>query len=282
MTTRHRLSMAISIWLLITACARPANTPADPPLKRNERAPTADEPRPRTTRRLPQQVAGYDATSEQRAEMLEQLWLTPLGKMFRHLLFENDPVKSPAEQSHEIVDRIYRDVKMTITRMSALNLMIEDLYDASRLTATAHDRITLVQTGLSMKAHVLQSTASREYFRFTPVIVGISLIAGSPLIRTRLDDVSLGVWDVLKQKMLRRDAAAATQSLRAHLAWRDLFSRAAVRGYKPWIAFRTFFSTFGYGALIYYVARTGSADAMAVQNKIWVYGLQRFVSFDEI
>ena len=249
----------------------------------NERAPTADEPTARgRAKHLPQDAGTGPADQAERAQLVAQLWLTPLGKMFRHFLYETDPEHSPAELSHQIIDRIHGNVRMTLTRTTALSLMIEDLYNTSELTPTSHDRIALLSMGLAVKRDVLQNTSSKEYLKFLPLFLATGLAAGSPLIRGKVGAIGNDLWALTKGVFTRGSSSAARAALRADVRLGEVFSRKVLAGYSAVPAYLAFQHAFTTGYLVYYVARTGSADAVAVQNKIWVYGMQRFVDFDEI
>ena len=276
--------IALALGLNLAACGR-SHPPASPPAPRlNHRAPTSDEPRARgRTGQLPQNVGDARVDPEQKAQYVAQLWLSPLGKMLRHFLYEDDPDHPLTELAHQIIDRMHRDVRMTLTRTSAYNMMIEDLFASGELTPQAHDRLALLNMSLQVAQHSLQSSSSREYAKFVPIIVATALILASPWVSDHLAAVGTRMWNALKSPFARAPGAAASGgSFYKHLGPAGVLLQKFTKGYRFGTAYAITRDLVGYGGLFYLVLRTGSADAVPGSNRFVVYQLQRLVEFDEI
>jgi hypothetical protein len=254
----------------------------------NQNAPTKTPeppPKPETTSSgppssLPQQVADQP-DSKARSELLLQLWGTPLGKMFYAYLFETNPSEPPSVKAQEIIDRVYSNVRLTLTRVSSLQMMIEDLYDRQVITTAIHDRVSLLETKMDLKQQVLQSKASHELVDQLPVFLPIAFLGGSPLIRNSVLNGTQGALQYLLALVGGRSTAQARHVL-AEIPWKKVASTEVFHDYNPYQSLNVFVSSFAGYSIVYYALKTGSTESINIQDKVWLYGIQNFIDLAEI
>jgi|GEM_PF-6594390 len=242
-------------------------------------------PKPETTSSgppssLPQQVADQP-DSKARSELLLQLWGTPLGQMFHAYLFETDPAKPPSTDAQEIIDRVYSNVRLTLTRVSSLQMMIEDLYDRQVISTPIHDRISLLETKMDLKQQVLQSKASHDLIGQLPLFLPIAFLGGSPLFRDSVLNGTQRVFQYLVALVGGRNTAQARHLL-AEIPWKKVASSEVFRDYNPYQSLNVFVSSFGGYSIVYYAFKTGSTESINIQDKVWLYGVQNFIDLKEI
>lgn len=201
--------------------------------------------------------------------------------MFYAYLFETNPSEPPSVKAQEIIDRVYSNVRLTLTRVSSLQMMIEDLYDRQVITTAIHDRVSLLETKMDLKQQVLQSKASHELVDQLPVFLPIAFLGGSPLIRNSVLNGTQGALQYLLALVGGRSTAQARHVL-AEIPWKKVASTEVFHDYNPYQSLNVFVSSFAGYSIVYYALKTGSTESINIQDKVWLYGIQNFIDLAEI
>jgi len=220
--------------------------------------------------------------SPAREEVKRRLWGSPLGQMFSSFIFKPFPTEKEVVNAHSIVDRVFSDVTLTLTRVSALQLLIEDIYERQLMSPTIHDRITLLDEVIALKRHSEEANATNELFRQMPAFIVVGLAGGSPLARGQTAALTRGLFHKVLSWIGVAGAAKRSSSAFTELNLLRLLSSDLLEGYQFTRAASTFIQTFGAYSLIFFHMRSGTVDNASIQEKIWIYGMQNVVDLDKL
>jgi hypothetical protein len=275
-----RVRLATACAFAMISCARSGKpqppTPPDnrpPPLAPAPVSPaTGGSVRDTAPVGLPQDV--LDGTPGEREQLKQAVWRTPLGYMFRNYIFGSATPARSVEIAHSIVDRIFQNTALILTRSSAVQLMIEDIYEQGLVDKTVDDRIGLLESSVDFKRNALDVQTTRALLKQLPVFVLIGLMGGSKEVRDQV--TALGTISYRRlPRFIRRTIGEeeATRDL-AKFDLRRLASRRFFVQYSPFKAFSVFLHAFGGYAILFYQMYNGAANTATIQEKIWIYGLQ--------
>lgn len=292
MTFPIRRCVLVFSSCFLVACARSSHPNGDPPQAKPQPSPPVVQTLPQEIQNNPTEVPAEDPllpqdlkqsdSPEVLAQVKRAMWSTTLGGLLRAYLFELSNPDLVSSRAHDIVERVFSNVRLSLTRVSAIQLMIEDLYEKNLVDKTVNDRISLLQSSLALKRNFLASEASKDLFAQIPIFVAIGLVGGSPLVREQLHTLTQMGLKKPATWWGQKGAREEFTELKEQLHLRGLVSRGVFTDYEPYQAFSTFLHGFGGYAIIYYALRTGSPDSIAIQNKVWLYGLNRLVDLKEI
>lgn len=263
--------------MALVACVSDHDLPAPAP----EKAPPPKVPsEANPPKQLPQNIAN---TEDQRVkeQLAQWSWTTPLGHMFRDYLYsENGP--PPAVKAHDIVQRLFANPMLSITRRATLYVMINNLYETEAVDKTVNDRLNMLNTEVNIQQYALQAKTSRELLLQTPVLIAIALVAGSPLAGRTVINGTKAEFNRLLSLFGRAGTLERSQALWRETPLRPVFTRHAFSDYNVYKAASVFTFTTSSYAIFYYSLKTGATDSIAIQNKIWLYGLQYLVDPNDI
>jgi hypothetical protein len=275
---------ALTIFCL--ACQPAGRTPDPEPTSAPIETPSTTQPvmpaKPSSSLPLPQAHESFQVESAARKELKDRLWKTPLGRMFSQYLFDPAPPQLALQRAHDLVNRIFSQVTLTLTRMSAVQLMVEDVYEQQLMTPMVHERISLMETSVALKQHAQEADTTTELFKQVPIFILIGLVGGSPLARLQVRAfgryLANRVMALFGSETALESAGRAEADLVPHL----LMSRRVLDDYNVLQAGSTFIQTFGAYSVVFYRFRSGSTDSASIQEKIWIYGMRHMVDLDEL
>ncbi len=131
----------------------------------------------------PEEEAEKEERSARLKQVVESLWESPLGELIHKYLtgsFE-DP-SDVTRYARTLSDKLMREGP-NITNISALQLLIEDLYEKGKLTDEGNRRISILQTDM-LATQVDTASYPGEGLFYSAVIGMIAALPfGSPLVR---------------------------------------------------------------------------------------------------
>lgn len=279
------LLLAVVIIVDLCSCApkhqgeeRHGYKPAAPPIEPAQKT-EGSEP---SKQKLPQSREAEQVGGPTREEIKAQLWQSPLGKLFREFILGNASAQREVEEAHTVVNRLFSSVTLTLTRMSALQLMIEDLYEQQLMTPKIHDRVSLLESSIALRRHAEEAEATNQLFKQLPVFIFIGIAAGSPLVRDQVLLVPRIFGNEFLAYFGRAGAAERAAAQASELQLSRLFSSQVFSDYDFYRGASTFVQTFGAYAIVFFRFRSGSVDSASIQEKIWIYGMQNVIALDEL
>ncbi|PWU14697.1 MAG: hypothetical protein C5B49_12740 [Bdellovibrio sp.] len=222
-----------------------------------------------------------ESDTEMRKELADRLWKSPLGRLFSNFVFGTGSVHFHLDLSHEIVSRVYSNASLTLTRLSALQLMTEDIYERELMTSQLHLRISMLNTAIALKRHAEEAQLATKLLREIPIFVGVGLAWGSPLMRSQVKALAATLFHKVFSIVSRKAGSRASRAF-AELDIRRLLGPEFISEYSIMKAGSTFVQTFAGYSIFYYQIKLGTADTFAFPDKIWMYGMQRYVDLDNL
>lgn len=287
----HSIASLLLAMLMVCSCAKEERPSGLPPTPENVEEPApAEEPLPRGPtpgpsdhiQRLPQSQEATEVGGQVRQEIKGRLWGSPLGQMFSQFVFGELDTTSELKQAHAIVERLFSQVTLTLTRLSALQFLVEDIYELNRMTSEVHERVSLLENTIALKRHAQEAAATAELFKQLPAFFLLGALGGSPLMRQQSVVASRYLfYRVLGALGFQRFAGRAAKTA-SELRLGRIFSRDLFRDYSFVKAGSIFVQTFGGYAVVFFQLRSGISDSASVQEKIWIYGLGNIVDLDRL
>ena len=211
-----------------------------------------------------------------------RIWATKLGRMFSEYLFGVATPEENIRKVHRLVDRVFENVYLSMSRYSGLQLMMEDLFNTGRLDPVVNDRLGLLNLNISLKRHALEVRAAHEINWQLPVIGAVGVLAGSRLVRNSVASVIEVVktnarWFILRDRAAEaRAARAAVGAINASdlITWNKIFDSE----YSTGKAVATAAGAFLFYTPLYFQARAGSADSASPALKVVIYGVEQLLN----
>ena len=123
------------------------------------------------------------ADIETRQRMMNALWNTPLGQMLWYYLFNDESKLQQPSMSRQFVRRIFAASSQVSTRISALHLLVSDLYVRDLMTQEAGYRISLLENDIFQENEKLNSETKNWIVYQAAAFFIFSLPFGSPIVR---------------------------------------------------------------------------------------------------
>lgn len=292
MKTRALACCFLALSCAATNCAPktrpPQNQQSAEPLAQKPVAPNVPEPATVATEKAPPETAVIAAAElrlqdeqEGRRRLQARLWSTPLGQMFRRYVFTEATPLDTTTASHRLVNRIFSSVTLTLSRLSALQLMTEDLYEQGVVNDVIHRRISQLQSAIDLKRHSVQAASTSNLFTYVPLFLVIGAAGGSPEIQAQITALAKGVGYRLIswiRPSFYNDARREFQRLSAE----KLLSPQLWTGYSVWNGINVFTNSFGAYALVYFRVRSGTEQAASIEERLWIYGIQTLIDIREL
>ena len=178
----------------------------------------------------------------------EDLWQTPLGVALNSYLLA--PMSDPefALSLDQLSKRLLSDKAHSLTRISVVQLLTEDLYRNDRLTEDAEKRLRLLESRVSLRRLQESQSPLEHMAAHIPVIIVASLPFGSPLFRQTLSNLGKSA----SLRVQRRIVGDFNGRLDPEVNVRNLFTSEILRGYEIRPAFSTFLNVFGVDSFLYF------------------------------
>jgi len=183
----------------------------------------------RSQQELPQQDTN-------RLAVVNALWRSPLGRQFSSFLSQRLTNEGVIEGSRNLTAYVFSQGGGWVKRLSALQLLIEDVYQSDLLTQDRAQRIIILQGDIWQRQG--GASAYPGYGLFNIALAGmlVSLPFGSPLVRAKANDLLVKSSHKLPPP-LRFGKVGSDQ---CHVTLGDVVSRKAASGYRLADAFKIF------------------------------------------
>ena len=184
------------------------------------------------------------ATEIKRQELLDALWQSPLGNLLYEYLTDKDQdVGTVSARTQELANRILKQGPR-ITNLSAVQLMVRDLYERGLMSEEAVRRSALLQ-GEIMAVQADTASYPGEGLFYAAVMGMISALPfGSPLVRNGAKNVIRYMGERLKLYKVYPDVPAVTG--------RQFFSSELIKDYDISQSIGSFLKYFGPVTMAYF------------------------------
>jgi hypothetical protein len=119
-------------------------------------------------------------------DLLNQLWRTPLGEMYREFLFSKVEKKQLPLRTKYFVDEIFSQRHKLLIRISALQLMTKDLYARGLMDLERQRRILILEGDVSARRISVGPAEGKELGYQAAMVLLACLPYGSPLVRAKV------------------------------------------------------------------------------------------------
>lgn len=187
----------------------------------------------------PYQPQTSDLQVRIREELAKRVWQTTLGRMVQAYIYTDAKPSSVIALGQEISDRVLSSAELANTRISALQLMFEDIYQTGRMSSEIQKRVGLLVNNISQQSSA-QSQYSGKGIAYQAMITFIALLPlGSPAVR----GAAKYAVRVLSFNRFFKEAEAVPMSL---------LLGQAFKGYQISFPLNAFFRFFGAYTLVYF------------------------------
>lgn len=233
-------------------------TPEPPPTEPPEgRAPGGGVPPGRTGPLVPaapgrtRPPTPEELILEQRKEqVLSTLWKSTLGCNLKSYLFDA-PEEEVAQQADELVSRVFSELGSSLTYLSGLHLMIEDLYQSGQIGQEQQNRILLLQNRLAQKKIDTETYPSQGLANYAIIALVATLPLGSPQVRNALAYYTKQMAKMVERRFPWTEATRFFPSAIPPTG-RDFRLGRLIAEFEPTYSIRKFFEYFGPFTLIYF------------------------------
>lgn len=232
--------------------------------------PTAEQPKPKQ-----EQVPWPDKpASSPFNDFILKLWKTPIGEAFYAYMMDPLPTEQLLEQLGVLSERLFREPRTSITRISILQLLSEDLYRKGQLSEEAEKRLQLLEGRVSLKRIQLSHEPTENLIYHAAIILVASLPYGSPAVRHTLWNVSAGILHRLSHLMGGKSAPTKIEGFKI-IAPADL-----VRGYEITRTLSLFLNVFGVYSFSYLFLYEyfHYPSGELVEGKVAIYNYDKFLA----
>lgn len=262
---------------LIFFCIQCARNPG-PQETRTMQSPSPPSPNPiaspdsRPTNSQPR-VLPAALDSEEWRQWIRVLWQSTLGTMLTNYL--QLPVESPdlTVDAHHITNRVFTNADEMLTRIAALQALVEDLYQRGQLSEDYLRKIMILQLDISRQAWAVTNTPKSVAAQSIPYLLVAAMIAGSPEVQRQASAFGEKLYRASSQ-LVESGTMHGFREVRGTLNWRRLFSKKFVEGYNPISAATAFFTIFPPGLSLFYLVfdRNPRLVGERLSDQLWRYG----------
>jgi hypothetical protein len=204
---------------------------------RSETDNTPDLPEPPTTSESPSPIV--TAREGPRRTFAARIWKTSLGTMYNNYLFNTDDREALPARARQIVDRILSDPNQLAVRVSAMQIMNEDLYVGEMVDENVMARMSLLEDELNQARHKEKSEAVTGILEQIPIFFLATLPMGSPLIRSEMS----GYFRQLTRRSIARIRRKELPPP-GEVQWSRIMSSESLQEYEVGKALSAFSKTF--------------------------------------
>lgn len=168
----------------LTQAPPPASVPIADEVAETETPTTSEAESDRTEKPIVTAKSDEELLAERRKQILDSVWASPLGQMLSEFLFDLQDDSSDAPRAKAIAQRIFADEKQTLTYLSAVHLMTQDLFDRRLIDDSRQKRLLMLQGEMNHKqtqAPPPQPTTGLSEYALYAVLAALPF--GSPQVR---------------------------------------------------------------------------------------------------
>lgn len=198
------MNRSLSLWvcILLTACDTSPSREAPPLTVQPEQGKVTQEPATESIPPAPPGISGpiaieeevqkeppsesVDAAEARRREVVSQLWSSPTGRLFKSFMIDDLSRNAVIEHSREIALRVFKSSAQSITYVSALQLLAEDLYHQGKIGDEQKTRLLFLRGDLAEAQIASQKISGRHQIYYPLAALLAALPLGSPQIRHTL------------------------------------------------------------------------------------------------
>jgi hypothetical protein len=226
--------------LSVVGCGHEESAPPDHPPESRRPKPTSEPP-----------VEPLPVPSKASAPFqifIQKLWKTPFGSEFHSFLFDAFAGEKFMTRLDHLTDRLFDDPQTALRRISILQLLSEDLYQAGLLNDDAEKRLRLLEGRVSLQRLKKAESPFEMVVLHGAVILVASMPFGSPLFREALRN-SFGSVGARLMTLFGRQAdhTAPVETI----SIRRLFSSDFTKDYELRTAMAVFLNVFGADSFAY-------------------------------
>lgn len=193
---------------------------------------------------------GESASRSRRRQIVNALWESPFGRDFHRYMEKDLSAPEVVQLSTELVDRIFQNGGQSITYISAIQIMTEDLFENGQFRNVQTQRLSLLQSNIMQKQADVGSYPGEGLAYLAIISILGALPFGSPAFR-----------EVAKY-WLSRESGALARYLhldRLHIyrntpfvSITSVFSKEELMKYNVSVPIAAFFKYFGPFSLVYF------------------------------
>ena len=117
------------------------------------------------------------------ARWSDRIWSTPLGLLVKDYVNTEGPPAEVTRRSHQITTRIFSSDQLKVARMSAIHILITNLFERGLVDSRVHQRIGQLQSEIGLRKQVADEHATDESLNLAPLFIVLGGLSGSPVVR---------------------------------------------------------------------------------------------------